>query len=93
MLALAGRKGLGSNTRSIGLGDMGSELAAAFDEAFFDYPGSFWSAPRTASASRGPGSSTTSSPRPRCAPSLPTGGGQHFASICWLSSEPASSNK
>ena len=44
MLALAGRKGLGSNTRSIGLGDMGSELAAAFDEAFFDYPGSFWNA-------------------------------------------------
>jgi hypothetical protein len=44
MLALAGRKGLGSNTRSIGLGDMGSELAAAFDEAFHDYPGSFWNA-------------------------------------------------
>jgi len=44
MLALAGRKGLGSSTRSIGLGDMGSELAAAFDEAFFDYPGSFWNA-------------------------------------------------
>jgi len=44
MLALAGRVGLGSNTRSIGLGDMGSELAAAFDEAFFDYPGSFWNA-------------------------------------------------
>ena len=44
MLALAGRKGLGSNSRSIGLGDMGSELAAAFEEAFFDYPGSFWNA-------------------------------------------------
>jgi hypothetical protein len=44
MLALAGRMGLGSNTRSIGLGDMGSELAPAFTEAFFDYPGSFWSA-------------------------------------------------
>jgi hypothetical protein len=44
MLALAGRAGLGSNSRSLGLGDMGSELAAAFDEAFFDYPGSFWSA-------------------------------------------------
>jgi hypothetical protein len=44
MLALAGRKGLGSNTRSIGLGDMGSELAPAFSEAFFDYPDSFWNA-------------------------------------------------
>lgn len=44
MLALAGRAGLGSNSRSLGLGDMGSELAASFDEAFFDYPGSFWSA-------------------------------------------------
>jgi len=44
MLALAGRTGLGSNTRSIGLGDMGSELATSFDEAFFDYPGSFWCA-------------------------------------------------
>lgn len=44
MLTLAGRAGLGSNSRSLGLGDMGSELASAFDEAFFDYPGSFWSA-------------------------------------------------
>jgi hypothetical protein len=44
MLALAGRAGLGSNSRSLGLGDMGSELAASFDEAFFDYLGSFWSA-------------------------------------------------
>lgn len=44
MLALGGRAGLGSNSRSLGLGDMGSELAAAFGEAFFDYPGSFWSA-------------------------------------------------
>jgi len=44
MLALAGRMGLGSNTRSIGLGDMGSELAPAFTEAFFAYPDSFWNA-------------------------------------------------
>ncbi len=44
MLALAGRVGLGSNSRSIGLGDMGSELATSFEEAFFDYPGSFWNA-------------------------------------------------
>ena len=44
MLALAGRVGLGSNTRSIGLGDMGSELCRSFEEAFFDYPGSFWNA-------------------------------------------------
>jgi hypothetical protein len=44
MLALAGRVGLGSNTQSIGLGDMGSELASSFEEAFFDYPGSFWNA-------------------------------------------------
>jgi len=44
MLALAGRVGLGSNTRSIGLGDMGSELARAFEEAFFDYPDSYWNA-------------------------------------------------
>jgi hypothetical protein len=44
MLALAGRVGLGSNTRSVGLGDMGSELASSFEEAFFDYPGSWWNA-------------------------------------------------
>jgi hypothetical protein len=44
MLALGGRAGLGSNSRSLGLGDMGSELASSFGEAFFDYPGSFWSA-------------------------------------------------
>jgi hypothetical protein len=44
MLALAGRTGLGRHTRSIGLGDMGSELATSFGEAFFDYPGSFWCA-------------------------------------------------
>ena len=43
-VALAGRVGLGSNTRSIGLGDMGSELCRSFEEAFFDYPGSFWNA-------------------------------------------------
>jgi len=43
-LEVAGRVGLGSNSRSIGLGDMGSELASAFEEAFFDYPGSFWNA-------------------------------------------------
>lgn len=34
MLALAMRKGLGDNTEVYGLGDMGSELAASFDEAF-----------------------------------------------------------
>ena len=42
--ALVGRVGLGSNTRSIGLGEMGSELASAFEEAFFDYPDSYWNA-------------------------------------------------
>jgi|WetSurMetagenome_2_1015567.scaffolds.fasta_scaffold81414_1 hypothetical protein len=44
MHALAGRKGLGDNTRVVGLGDMGSELAASFDETFFAYVGSFWNA-------------------------------------------------
>jgi hypothetical protein len=44
LLTLAARRGLGSNTQVIGLGDMGSELAPAFGEAFFDYRGSFWSA-------------------------------------------------
>jgi len=34
MLALAARQGLGDNTFVQGLGDMGSELAASFDEAF-----------------------------------------------------------
>lgn len=34
MLALAARKGLGDDTEVFGLGDMGSELAASFDEAF-----------------------------------------------------------
>lgn len=44
MLALASRKGLGENTEVIGLGDMGSGLAAAFDLAFDVYPGSRWHA-------------------------------------------------
>ncbi|MEK7283019.1 MAG: hypothetical protein AAB249_04355 [Acidobacteriota bacterium] len=39
MLALAERKGLGKNTEVIGLGDLGSALPAAFEEAFHDYPG------------------------------------------------------
>lgn len=43
MFALAGRKGLGPNTEIIGLGDMGSGLARAFEEAFADYTG-FWQA-------------------------------------------------
>ena len=43
MLALAGRSGLGDNTEMYGLGDMGSGLAAAFDEAFHDRE-SFWAA-------------------------------------------------
>lgn len=34
ILALAMRKGLGDNTEVFGLGDMGSELAVSFDEAF-----------------------------------------------------------
>lgn len=37
MLTLAGRKGLGDNTEVYGLGDMGSGLAAAFEEAFVGY--------------------------------------------------------
>jgi hypothetical protein len=45
MLALAGRKGLGDNTEMYGLGDMGSGLASAFDEAFFSYR-AFWAADR-----------------------------------------------
>jgi hypothetical protein len=44
MLALAARKGLGDTTQVVGLGDMGSELAPAFGEAFHAYPGSFWNA-------------------------------------------------
>jgi hypothetical protein len=43
MLALAARRGLGRETEIYGLGDMGSGLAAAFDEAFFDHSG-FWEA-------------------------------------------------
>ena len=37
MLALAGRSGLGDNTQVIGLGDLGSSLPSAFDEAFIGY--------------------------------------------------------
>jgi len=37
MLALASRKGLGSNTEMIGLGDLGSRLPQSFDEAFVGY--------------------------------------------------------
>jgi hypothetical protein len=37
MLALAARKGLGDNTRVFGLGDLGSGLPDAFDEAFVGY--------------------------------------------------------
>jgi hypothetical protein len=37
MLALATRKGLGDNTRVFGLGDLGSNLPSAFDEAFVGY--------------------------------------------------------
>jgi hypothetical protein len=44
MLALAARKGMGDNTQVIGLGDMGSGLASAFDEAFDVNPASFWEA-------------------------------------------------
>jgi hypothetical protein len=37
MLATASRSGLGDNTAVWGLGDMGSELASSFDEAFAGY--------------------------------------------------------
>jgi hypothetical protein len=37
MLALSARKGLGENTKVFGLGDMGSQLADSFDEAFVGY--------------------------------------------------------
>lgn len=37
MLAAAGRSGLGDNTAMWGLGDMGSELAHAFDDAYIGY--------------------------------------------------------
>lgn len=43
MFSLARRKGLGPETEIYGLGDMGSGLAEAFDEAFADYTG-FWQA-------------------------------------------------
>jgi hypothetical protein len=44
MRALAARKGMGPSTQVIGLGDMGSGLAAAFKQAFEEQPDSFWSA-------------------------------------------------
>ena len=44
MLALAARKGMGDNTQVIGLGDMGSGLASAFEDAFDVNPSSFWQA-------------------------------------------------
>ena len=44
MLALAARKGMGDDTQVIGLGDMGSGLASAFEEAFDVNPASFWEA-------------------------------------------------
>jgi len=37
MLALAARCGLGDNTEVLGLGDLGSNLPASFDEAFVGY--------------------------------------------------------
>lgn len=43
MLTTAGRSGLGDQTEVYGLGDMGSGLARAFDEAFFAYE-AFWEA-------------------------------------------------
>jgi DNA-directed RNA polymerase subunit RPC12/RpoP len=41
LLALAGRAGLGDNTKVKGLGDLGSGLPAAFDEAFVGYQAEF----------------------------------------------------
>ena len=41
LLALAGRKGRGDNTSVKGLGDLGSGLPAAFDEAFIGYQADF----------------------------------------------------
>jgi len=41
LLALAGRGGLGDNTHVKGLGDLGSGLPAAFDEAFVGYQADF----------------------------------------------------
>jgi hypothetical protein len=43
MLALAARAGLGDNTQMLGLGDLGSGLPQAFDEAFVGY-NAFYSA-------------------------------------------------
>lgn len=37
MLALAARQGLGDNTQVLGLGDLGSRLPQAFDDAFVGY--------------------------------------------------------
>lgn len=41
LLALAARSGLGDNTQVKGLGDLGSGLPAAFDEAFVGYEADF----------------------------------------------------
>jgi hypothetical protein len=41
MLALAGRGGLGDNTTVLGLGDLGSGLPDAFDEAFVGYEATY----------------------------------------------------
>ena len=41
MLALAARAGLGDNTRMLGLGDLGSGLPQAFDEAFAGYDAAY----------------------------------------------------
>ncbi len=43
MRVLARRKGLGADTEIYGLGDMGSALAPAFEQAFAGHPG-FWQA-------------------------------------------------
>ncbi len=43
MRALARRKGLGADTEIYGLGDMGSKLAQAFEQAFAEHSG-FWQA-------------------------------------------------
>ena len=42
MLALTARRGLGDETEVVGLGDMGSNLPAAFAEAFVGYPKAHW---------------------------------------------------
>jgi hypothetical protein len=41
MLALASRAGLGENTQMLGLGDLGSGLPQAFDEAFTGYDATY----------------------------------------------------